>query len=274
MSRRRRLSFIAAAAIAPAMMSSFAFAGGKTAAGDGWLSGEWSLTLGVSTFAGPRFEGSGSYIFDAAPLVSIGRAGQATRFSSRNDNVSFALFDYGNLRAGLTGKLLLPRNADHGLTGLHDVPFGGEVGVFAEVYPLDWLRVRGELRQGIRAHHGVVADIDADAFIDITPRTRISGGPRLSLASAKFFNAYYGVSPAEAAASGLSAYSPGGGLHSAGFGGAVTWKTTDRLTTSVFAEYSRLLGPAADSSIVKERGSPDQFLAGVSATYRFDFRLR
>ena len=35
-------------------------------------------------------------------------------------------------------------------------------------------------------------------------------------------------------------------------------------------EYARLLGPAADSSLVKERGSPDQFTVGVSASYRFD----
>jgi MipA family protein len=34
-----------------------------------------------------------------------------------------------------------------------------------------------------------------------------------------------------------------------------------------------LMGAAADSSLVRERGSPDQFLVGVTATYRFDFTL-
>jgi MipA family protein len=34
-----------------------------------------------------------------------------------------------------------------------------------------------------------------------------------------------------------------------------------------------LLGPAADSSLVEERGSENQFKVGVSATYRFDFTL-
>jgi outer membrane scaffolding protein for murein synthesis (MipA/OmpV family) len=33
------------------------------------------------------------------------------------------------------------------------------------------------------------------------------------------------------------------------------------------------MGPAADSSLVKERGSPDQFTVGVSASYRFDFKM-
>jgi outer membrane scaffolding protein for murein synthesis (MipA/OmpV family) len=71
----------------------------------------------------------------------------------------------------------------------------------------------------------------------------------------------------------LSPYTPDGGVGSVGVGGEIDWKTTDKLTTSVFAEYARLTGPAADSSLVEERGSPNQYLFGVSATYRFDFHL-
>jgi outer membrane scaffolding protein for murein synthesis (MipA/OmpV family) len=33
------------------------------------------------------------------------------------------------------------------------------------------------------------------------------------------------------------------------------------------------MGPAADSTLVGERGSKNQWLFGVSATYRFDFQL-
>ena len=81
------------------------------------------------------------------------------------------------------------------------------------------------------------------------------------------------MSAAESAASGLSPYAPGSGMKSVGVGGAIDWKTTEKLTTSVFAEYSRLTGPAADSSLVRERGSANQYLLGVSATYQFDFHL-
>ena len=63
------------------------------------------------------------------------------------------------------------------------------------------------------------------------------------------------------------------GVGAVGVGGAIDWKTTEQLTTSVFAEYSRLTGPAGDSSLVEQRGSPNQYLFGVSATYRFDFQL-
>jgi outer membrane scaffolding protein for murein synthesis (MipA/OmpV family) len=240
-----------------------------------WVHGDWYLTVGAAGFAAPEFEGAGDTIFRATPMISLGKVGPEARFVSRNDNISFSLYDSGAFRTGAVGKIVFPRDADDAddLNGLSDVGWGAELGAFAEVYPTDWLRVRGELRQGVGAHHGVVADVAVDAFTDVTETVRVSGGPRLSMASADYFRTYYGVDAGESAASGLSEYDPGGGLRSVGAGGAVTWKTTDRITTSAFAEYARLLGPAADSSLVEERGSKNQFMIGMSATYRFDFTV-
>ncbi len=77
----------------------------------------------------------------------------------------------------------------------------------------------------------------------------------------------------KSAASGLSPYSPHGGIHSAGVGAAINWQATEKLETGAYAEYRRLMGSAANSSLVRERGSRNQFLVGLSATYRFDFTL-
>lgn len=240
-----------------------------------WVHGDWYLTVGAAGFAAPEFEGSSDTIFRASPMISLGKVGPEARFVSRNDNISFSLFDNGALRAGAVGKIVFPRDEDDAedLRGLSEVGWGAELGAFAEVYPLDWLRVRGEIRQGVAAHEGIVGDIAVDAFTDVTDTIRVSGGPRLSMASADYFDTYYGVDAKESAASGLSEYDPGGGLRAVGVGGAVTWKTTEKITTSAFAEYARLLGPAADSSLVEERGSKNQFMVGMSATYRFDFTV-
>ena len=268
--------FRTAATVSAAMLLAVGAASAEGSGGlFGWVHGDWKLIVGATGMVAPNFEGGKKYMFSVSPVISLGKAGPEARFTSRNDNISFSLFDNGALRAGATGKILLGRDdgdADE-LRGLDPVRWGGEVGGFAEVYPTDWLRIRGEVRHGIRAHEGVVADLSADAFYDVTPDVRVSGGPRLSAASSKYFDTYYGVTPAEAAQSGVSAYSPGSGLKSVGVGGAIDWKTTEALTTNVFAEYSRLVGPAADSSLVKERGSANQFKVGVSAAYRFDFNL-
>ena len=243
-------------------------------AGEGsWISGDWYLTIGATGLVAPNFEGGKRYMFSAQPIISLGKAGPEARFISRNDNISLALIDDGSVRAGLTGKFIFSRDSKDELKGLDPVRFGGEAGGFFEFYPLDWVRARAELRHGIRSHNGFVADIAADAFYDITPTVRISGGPRVSFASSDYFDAYYGVNAKEAAASGLSEYHPGGGVKSAGLGGAITWKVTEPMTASVFTEYSRLMGPAADSSLVKERGDRNQWTFGVSTTYRFNFTM-
>jgi outer membrane protein len=246
-------------------------------AGEGghWWSGDWYLTLGAEGFVAPRYKGSSDYLLQASPLISLGKAGNVTRFTSRNDSASFSLYDTGAVRVGVAGSLIMPRDDDTSsdLKGLNDIEFGVELGGFAEVYPADWLRLRAEVRQGIRSHTGLVADIAADAFMDVVPGVRVSGGPRLSLASSDYMDAYYGVNAKESAASGLSQYDPGGGVQSVGVGGAVNWQTTDKIATSVFAEYSRLTGPAGDSSLVRERGDRNQFLVGVGATYKFGFTL-
>ncbi|MBX3596048.1 MAG: MipA/OmpV family protein [Rhizobiaceae bacterium] len=241
----------------------------------GWIKGDWYLTVGASGFVAPDFDGAKSHVFTGIPMISLGKAGPEARFTSRNDNISISLMDTGPFRAGVNGKVIFGRDSDDAVAteGLDDVRFGGELGGFAEVYPTDWLRVRGEVRHGIRSHDGVVAELKADAFADITDAIRISAGPRLSAATSGYFDAYYGVDAEEAVNSGLSEYEPGSGLRSLGFGGAVTWKATDKVTTGVFAEYWRLQGPAADSSLVEERGSRDQYTIGAWATYRFDFSM-
>lgn len=239
-----------------------------------WIAGDWSLTLGAAGFMAPRYQGSNALAFNAVPMISLGRSGKGAPFSSRNDNISVAFFDNGFFRAGPAGKILFERSdSDRDLKGLGTVRWGGEVGGFFDLYPTNWLRFRTEVRQGIRAHSGVVADLSADAFHNIAPNLQLSGGPRLSLATSSYYRAYYGVNPAQSAASGLGIYRPGSGIRAIGFGGALTWKATDKVTTSLFAEYSRLLGPAADSTVVRQRGSVNQFTIGASATYRFDFSM-
>jgi len=242
----------------------------------GWVHGDWKLIVGATGMVAPDFEGAKDLMFSVSPVISLGKAGPEARFTSRNDGISFSLYDNGAVRAGLNGKIIFERDGDDAdeLEGLDPVRWGAEIGGFAEVYPTDWLRVRGEVRQGIRSHDGVVADVRADAFLDVTPSVRVSGGPRISFATEEYFESYYGVNAQESADSGLSEYQPdGGGIKSIGFGGAYDWKVTEKFTTSVFSEYSRLLGSAADSSLVEERGSPNQFTFGVSAAYRFDFTM-
>ncbi|MGO8100607.1 MipA/OmpV family protein [Rhizobium leguminosarum] len=255
------------------------FSAGSVAAqesGQHFWSGDWYLSVGVAGFSAPKFEGSSHNEFKFSPLISVGRQGAGPRFSSRNDNPSFALIDKGAFRAGIVGKFVPSRDDGDGseLKGLKKVKWGAEAGGFVEVYPTDFLRARAEVRQGIRSHDGIVADLAVDAFTDIAPDLQLSGGPRATFATSGYYDAYYGVNAKQAAASGLDPYKPSSGIQSYGAGAALTWKATENLSASSFLEYKRLAGPAADSSLVRERGSKNQVLIGVSATYKFNFSLQ
>ncbi|TCQ00505.1 outer membrane protein [Rhizobium sp. PP-F2F-G36] len=242
---------------------------------DHFWSGNWSLSLGGAVANGPAFEGAKNRKFLFSPIISVGRQGQIQRFSSRNDSASFALYDSAIFRAGIAGKLITGRDNDTSeeLEGLSEIKSGGEAGVFVDVYPTDGLRARAEIRHGIRSHHGTVADLSVDAYTDVAPTVRISAGPRATYATAGFGQAYYGVDTKESFASGLTRFNSSSGWQSIGIGGAVNWKATDKIDTSLFAEYKRIVGIAADSSLVRQKGSDHQLLVGVSATYRFDFTL-
>ncbi|TIU91919.1 MAG: MipA/OmpV family protein, partial [Mesorhizobium sp.] len=61
----------------------------------GWLSGDWYLTVGATGMVAPNFEGGKKYLLSAQPIISLGKAGPAARFTSRNDNISLGLIDDG-----------------------------------------------------------------------------------------------------------------------------------------------------------------------------------
>lgn len=253
----------------------FSLLAAGTASAESWFSGDWYLKLGGSGFSAPKFQGDDKNKFGFSPIISVGRQGANARFSSRNDGPSISLFDNGPLAVGLAGKLIMPRDDGDSsdLRGMSKIKLGAELGGFAEVYPTDWMRVRAEVRQGIRSHGGVVADLSADVYTDVAPNLQVSAGPRASWVSAKYNEKYYGVSAAQAAAGGPSPYNPGGGLHSVGVGGAIVWKVTEQAEIGSYAEYKRLMGDAGSSTLVSERGSRNQFVVGIQASYKFGFSL-
>src|SRR5690606_13384949 len=76
-----------------------------------FISGSWYLKLGGAILHAPKFEGASGRVLSFQPLVSLGKHGNAARFTSRNDNISLALLDDGGLRAGLAGKFIWSRDS-------------------------------------------------------------------------------------------------------------------------------------------------------------------
>jgi outer membrane protein len=245
----------------------------------GWLDtipGDWTVTVGVQGKVEPAFEGAKKYEIEPVPIFSLRRTGTAARFSSPFDSASISLIDVGGFHFGPAGKYKSGRKeSDYPaeLRGLGDVDFAIEAGLFAEYWPGDWLRTRVEVRRGFGGHEGFVADFSADLVRSFDERWMVSGGPRLSLADNKALAPYFGINATQSVLSGLSAFDPKGGLHSVGAGVQVRYQWTPQWQVRGFVEYSRLLGDAASSPLLIERGSPDQITFSLGVSYSFDIKL-
>jgi outer membrane protein len=239
-------------------------------------SGNWTVMVGIGGEYRPDFQGSKNWMLSPIPIFSIRRAGSVDQFRGPRDSASIALIDFGDLRAGPAAKFVGSRKSDKysELTGLGDVKAAFELGGFVEYYPVDWLRLRSELRQGMGGHLGTVADASADLIVPLIQRLTISAGPRFTWKSSKAVAPYFGVDAVQSLASGLPMYDAKGGAYSVGFGSQVSYRINPQWEVHAYVEYEKLLGDVANSPLVTRRGSSNQTTIGLGASYSFDFKIR
>jgi MipA family protein len=263
---------VAAAADLPAQPAPAAAATAAAALPD------WIVTVGIEGREVPAWPGASDSksIPTGAPLFSVRKEGSPPDFPGPRDSLGFSLLDLGPFKLGPAFKLIWERKASSytDLNGLGDVGFALQSGLYAEYWPVQWLRLRGEVRQGIGGETGVTGDLFMDAVVPVGPWT-LSGGPRMTLQSAAAISPYFSITSAQSAAStvaglpALPVYNAGGGLYSYGAGSQVQYAFDPKWTAHALVEFERLTGSAADSPLVTQRGSPDQFTFGLGATYSF-----
>jgi outer membrane protein len=231
----------------------------------------WIVTVGAWTYAQPVFEGSDEHDFGVRPILDIRRPGSREWLSLPTDHGGMTLYSTSNFRVGPSFNFIQRRKEEDSdaLRGLGDVDWALEVGAYAEYWPADFARLRIEARRGFNGHEGFVADFSADFVWRPQPAWTLTLGPRLSLADDEYMRTYFSVTPAQALTSGLPGFDAKGGLKSTGAVASVTYQWTPQFATMAYVEYARLLGDAADSPIVTQRGSPDQVTVGVGAKYSF-----
>jgi outer membrane scaffolding protein for murein synthesis (MipA/OmpV family) len=231
------------------------------------------VTVTGNVQAGPRFPGSDDTIVSGFPSLNWRRVGEPERFTAPDDGISITLYETPWLRFGPTGDYLGSRNPkdDRDFTGLHKVDWTIEAGAFLEVWPVEFLRARAEIRRGFNGHEGVVGSIGLDlvhrfgAFV-------FSVGPRLALGDTEFTREYFGVTPVEAALNGrVSSFRPDGGVTSVGGLAAVTYKWSEQWSTTVYGGYDRLVDDAGRSPVSRVLGSRDQYTVGAKLSYSFHF---
>ena len=97
----------------------------------------------------------------------------------------------------------------------------------------------------------------------------LTAGPRLGWGDASFTRKYFEVTPLEASRSplGVQAFSPSGASWSPGAIVSAEYRVNPRWSLESVGSYRRLTGDAADSPIVADLGSRDQFSVSLSVRY-------
>ena len=239
---------------------------------------DWIVTVGGELRLGPKWAGApeGTFGLTGGPLFSIRRVGTPPDYFGPRDSFGFPILDLGQFKLGPAVQIVWQRKAssDTALNGLGDINFAVQAGAFAEYWPVQWLRLHGELRQGFGGEKGVTGDLFLDAVVP-AGQWRFSAGPRLTLQSTAAVSPYFSITPAQSAGStvaglpALPVYHAGGGVYSYGAGTQAEYFFNAQWAAHVFVEYQRLTGSAADSPLVIQRGSPNQLTFGLGATYAF-----
>jgi outer membrane protein len=225
------------------------------------------LEVGAGGQIRPAYEGAKDYEFGPTGFVTLHQLWLPV-FGQIKDGRPKQGWSFGPSFRYLSSR----DSADHAqLTGLDDIDTAFEIGGKI-AYTWGMWRPSLALRHGFGGHDGIVGEAQIEAVFFPTAQTELAIGPRASFASAEYMRTYFGVTPAESAASGLAAYDPGAGLKGLGFEVTGRYRFNPEWALASSLAYERLIGDAGDSPIV-QTGDADQITARLGLTYTFGLRL-
>jgi outer membrane scaffolding protein for murein synthesis (MipA/OmpV family) len=224
--------------------------------------------LGAAAGVSPRYDGADDYIVYPYPLLAVSflRLPGIGEVGSR-EGTTRGFFIYPSFR------FIGERNASDNaaLTGLNTVDWALEAG-FGVGYRYAWFRGFTTVRYGFNGYNGWIAEFGADAVWDVNDRLQLSLGPRLSIAGDEYMDTYFGVTPAESAASIFPVYDPDAGMRAVGVNAILQYDFNDDWRGILELGYEHLVGDAEDSPILSV-GSADQFTAGIGLTRKFSLNF-
>jgi len=116
-------------------------------------------------------------------------------------------------------------------------------------------------------YSGLNASAFGSFWMPLSARVFVGLGGGVSWASASYNQAFYGVTDAGSAASGLPAFTPDQGLRQWYAWPAVIFQLNGPWYAGAALFYQRIAGDPADSPIVRERGDRNQLTGGIGIGY-------
>jgi outer membrane scaffolding protein for murein synthesis (MipA/OmpV family) len=224
----------------------------------------WLVTVGSYAIYAPRFEGANQSGGDARPIFDFRRADGREWLDHPKDGFGIELYETDTFRIGPVVDWRLLRHTTAGYNTYRTfgwIDLSVEGGLFAELWPTEWLRTRLELRHATVGGAGNVADFSADLVWKATPAMLFAFGPRLSFADSSYMNANYGSD------------TTGAGMRAVGLGAFGRFRLDEHWNTLAFAEWEHLTAVSAENAKSRHADwSNDGVTIGIGLSYTFNLK--
>lgn len=228
--------------------------------------GDWNVVLGPGLVGRPVYPGASDMRMRLIPMFLIQY--RDTYFLGTS-GLGMNLVRWKGLRAGpVLGYEGGRKETDAPqLFGLGNISAGMTAGGFASYRYGPW-EIYGTARQAVtHGSSGLTALIRLDYRVRLIPDSlNFSIGPEVSLADGQANRTWFGISTDQSLQSGLSTFTPGGGVRDVGLHAGLTYRFSDHILVHAFGQVKELTGDIANSPIVQNK---TQSLAGLGLAYRF-----
>jgi outer membrane scaffolding protein for murein synthesis (MipA/OmpV family) len=232
---------------------------------------EWRRVLGVAAEVQPVYDGARAYRVSGGPVINIHYRDVAFFAVGEGLGVNVLRGDHYQVGLGVTYDLGRKEKDDlRNLRGMGDIS-AAAVGklygswVLSRKFPLI---LRVDARQFMGGAQGAVGD--AAVYLPLPGSSKsfvMFAGVSITMATDHYLQTLYGVTPAQAAASGHRVYEiPHAGTSDAGVGFSATKFITEHWLLNLDAAISQVRGSPAHSPLVEER---TQRVVAVSVDYHW-----
>jgi MipA family protein len=240
-------------------------------AGEAQAEATRGIAVGGLVLVAPTYEGADSVRVIGVPIALPTGLGMGNRVQFEGiDDIRFRLIELGGFEAGGVAGYRFGRDEsdDDALIGLGDVDGGLVAGAYIGYRAGSVLFDAAYGREVTGADTGGVLRLGIKSELAMSPSVRLTGRVGTTWADDEYHEAFFGVTAAQFAASGLTAFTPDAGFKDVHLALNGAFDLTDRWTLRAFGKVTQLIGDAADSPIVD---SDLQLSGGAGVTYRFDW---
>jgi outer membrane protein len=223
---------------------------------------ETAVRAGLITLNAPRYQGADEQKVSIVPGIFF----QASNglFADPINGVGYVFEPAGKLIYGVRANIETGRSLEDTLPGFEKIKLRLNPGVFANYTVNDQLTLKSALRTGLGdAGDGGLLNLGATYKLYNANFVSVNLNASVKFGSNSYLQSYFGVTPAQSAASGLAAYQPASGLAMAQVGLTGGFPISREIYIFSSVSVQRLMGDAANSPIVKKKTQPAAFIGAV-----------